>query len=190
MADEAYHHYVYADAVHTWMATLPGMKERTASVFTASKSYALAGLRIGFVVGHGAWLETLRLSCTHHVYQVPLVGQLAVLGAIEGADPWVSETRELYQQAAATVASRLDAKFRPAQGGGYVFIDLTDDLQGQSAIDWLLELLEQGVCLSPGNVFGQDFSNWARVCYTAVPPEQLHLALDKLNGALARLRAR
>jgi N-succinyldiaminopimelate aminotransferase len=189
LADEAYHHYTYGESQHTWIATLPGMAERTATVFTVSKSYALAGLRVGFLVGDPAWLDSARRVSTHSVYTVPLVCQLAALGAIETGDAWIQETRGLYAAAAELTERKLQARFLPAQGGGYVFPDLADDLRGRPLMDWLFELLTDGVSLSPGDAFGHAFGTQVRVCFTAVPLDQVELAIDRLNRALERLRA-
>lgn len=188
LADEAYHHYLYGGLAHTWLAGLPGMAGRTATVFTVSKSYALAGMRIGFLCGDPAWLDVARRVVTHSVYHVPAICQLSALAAIETGDAWIRETRDLYAAAADMTSRKLQANFRPAAGGGYVFPDLTEELAGRPLMAWLFELLHDGVSLSPGDVFGSAFGNHVRVCFTAVPPETLSIALDRLNGALDRLR--
>ncbi len=191
LADEAYHHYRYGEAgerPHTWLAGLPGMAERTATVFTVSKSYALAGLRVGFLCGDPAWLDSARRVSTHSVYHVPLICQLSALGAIQDGGGWIGETRALYSTAAELVQRKLQADFQPAQGGGYVFPDLSADLRGRVVMDWLFELLHDGVSVSPGDAFGTAFGHHVRVCFTAVPLPALELAIDRLNRALERLR--
>jgi N-succinyldiaminopimelate aminotransferase len=187
VADEAYHHYAYAPAQHTFLATLPDMAERTATVFTVSKSYALAGARVGFLCGDPAWLETARRVATHVIYNVPLVCQLQALAAIQAGDAWIAETRDLYREARDAVVRDLDAKFDAPDGGGYAFVDLGADLAGRPLIDWLGQLLRDGVSLSPGDAFGKDYGTWVRVCFTAVPLPDVRRALDRLNGALHRL---
>jgi N-succinyldiaminopimelate aminotransferase len=189
IADEAYHDFVYGDGSHTFVANLPGMAERTATVLTASKSFALAGTRVGFLVGRGPWMDAARRVATHQLYQVPIVGQVAALRAIETGEAWIAETRDLYAEAADVTARTLQAKFAPAAGGGYVFIDVRQELGDLTMIDYLRGLLHEGVCISPGDVFGADYGGWARVCYTAVPLDQLHTGIARLNRSLERLRA-
>jgi len=188
LADEAYEHYAYAPNEHLFLAAQPGMAERTATVFTVSKSYALAGLRVGFLCGSPAWLDVARRVATHNVYNVPMVCQLSALAAVQHGDAWIRETRDLYSDAADYVARTLQARFRPAQGGGYVFVDLADELRGRRLLDYLSELLREGVSLSPGDAFGKDFPTYVRVCFTAVPRPQLELAMDRFNASLDRLR--
>lgn len=186
--DQAYHDYVF-EGQHTFMATLPGMADRTATILTASKSFALAGLRIGFVCGSPAWMESARRMATHMWYQVPLVCQQAVLSAVQDSEEWIDETRDLYRIAADLVHRKLQANFDPSQGGGYVFADLTAELNGRPIIEYLTELLYEGVCISPGDAFGEAYSSWARICYTSVPMAELERGIDRLNRSLERLRA-
>lgn len=189
IADEAYHDFVFDGGQHTFLAALPGMAERTATVLTASKSFALAGTRVGFLVGATSWLDAARRVGTHMLYQLPIVCQVAALGALQDSEAWVDETRGLYQEAARLVANKLQGQFAPAQGGAYVFVDLADVLRGRPCIDYISELLQQGVCISPGDVFGSDFGGWARVCYTAVPLDTLAVGIDRLNRSFERARA-
>ena len=189
ISDEAYHHYVYDGNPHPWLAQEPGMAQRTASIFTTSKSYALAGLRTGFLVGDPSWLDVARRVSTHQIYGVPIVAQLAALGAIREGGAWIEETRQIYARAAKLVRDGLQADFGNADGGGYVYPDFSKELRGRAMIDWIQELLRDGVCISPGDAFGKDFGTFARICFTSVPEDQLVLAIDRLNGALDRLRA-
>ncbi len=188
LSDEAYTDYAFAPNEHHFIATFPGMAERTASVYTMSKSYALAGIRIGFLCGDPQWLETARRVTTHSVYNVNVPSQVSAMRAIQTGDDWVEEVRDRYQTGAELVASRLQADFLPAQGGGYVFANLDKDLGDKQLLTWLAELLHEGVSVSPGQAFGNDFSRWIRVCYMSVPLPRLEQALDIVNRSLDRLR--
>lgn len=188
ITDEAYTDYAFAPNEHHFIATFEGMEKRTASTYTMSKSYALAGIRIGFLCGDPSWLETARRVTTHSVYNVPVNSQVAALRAIETGDEWVEEVREKYRLGAELVASQLDADFLPAQGGGYIFADLSADLGARSTLTWLAELLHEGVSLSPGIAFGDDFERFVRVCYMSVPLPELERALGIINRSLARIR--
>src|SRR6185503_18181408 len=59
IADEAYEHLVY-DEEHFSIASIEGMLERTITVFTLSKSYAMTGWRIGYTVAQEPWMTGLR----------------------------------------------------------------------------------------------------------------------------------
>ena len=125
---------------------------------------------------------------THSVYNVPVNSQVSALRAIETGDEWIEEVRDRYHQGAQLVASRLEADFLAAQGGGYVFANLDADLGERSTLTWLAELLHEGVSLSPGVAFGDDFQRWVRICYMSVPLPKLERAVDIINRSLERVR--
>ncbi|HAN32663.1 MAG TPA: hypothetical protein DCQ06_13795 [Myxococcales bacterium] len=188
ISDEAYCDHVFAPAKRQFIANLPGMAERVASTYTASKSYALAGLRLGFLVGAPQWLEYSRRVSTHQVYNVPMATQQAVQGAIEHGHDWLQQSRDKYAQAAKLVHDNLNASFHHAQGAGYVFCDLREDLGDKSTLQWIAELLHEGVSIAPGAAFGSAYEKWVRVCYMSLPPDQLMIAIDRLNQSLHRIR--
>jgi len=188
LSDEAYCDYAFEPSEHHYIANLPGMAERTACSYTMSKSYALAGIRIGLLVGDPAWLETARRVTTHSVYNIAVPCQVSARRAIETGDAWVEQTRDRYRAGAELVARELQADFLPAQGGGYVFADLSAELGDLDTLSYLAELLHEGVSLSPGVAFGDDFASWVRVCYMSVELPALKRALDILNRSLDRLR--
>ena len=64
---------------HVSIASLPGMAERTLTVFSLSKSYAIAGHRLGYVAGAAAPMHALRKIANHTVYNVPTLLQRAAL---------------------------------------------------------------------------------------------------------------
>ena len=72
-------------------------------------------------------------------------------------------------------------------GGTFLFFDATPHLRaGETLMGFLERCLDAGVMLTPGSASGQHFENWARLCYTTVPPEDLHAALDRLQRVLWR----
>ena len=85
ISDEAYEHLLFDGAVHVSLASLPGMAERTVTVWTLSKSYAMTGWRVGYVLSppvlRGVLGPVLAFYSTHGVF--PAV-QLAARAAITG----------------------------------------------------------------------------------------------------------
>ena len=70
-------------------------------------------------------------------------------------------------------------------GGAFVFLDLRERAaDGDALLQLLLECMDQGVSLAPGEAFGDDFARFARLCYTAVPPERLEVGLKRLARLL------
>ncbi|MCA1664117.1 MAG: pyridoxal phosphate-dependent aminotransferase, partial [Myxococcales bacterium] len=81
LADEVYEDLAWSEP-HLSVASLPGMVERTLTVFSLSKSYAVAGHRLGYVVGAAAPMHALRKIANHTVYNVPTLLQRAALALV------------------------------------------------------------------------------------------------------------
>jgi len=186
LADEVYEDLVY-EGEHVSIATLPGMAERTITCFSLSKSLALAGYRLGYVVGPAAAIQAIRRVVNHTVYNVPDVLQLAA-GRILGTEAelaWRRAAKARYAEARALCAERLTVPAFVPDAGTYYLLDLRPQVAKLGSIWPLIEaLLEDGVSLSPGEQFGAAFSGHARLCYTAVPLDRLAIGLDRLARRL------
>ena len=60
VTDEVYEHMVYPPNVHTYMASLPGMFERTITCSSFSKTYSITGWRLGYAIGSAEVMENAR----------------------------------------------------------------------------------------------------------------------------------
>jgi aspartate/methionine/tyrosine aminotransferase len=189
LSDEVYEDLAYA-APHESMAALDGMAERTVTVFSLSKSYALAGYRLGYAVAAEAPMRALRKIANHTVYNVPDVLQRAALALVEdpASDAWLASARATYLQARDLAFSRVRAPNHLPDGATYLFVDLSQWVAGAGERGiWPLveELLDAGVSISPGEQFGRGFERHARLCFTAVEPARLADGLARLEGVLA-----
>jgi aspartate/methionine/tyrosine aminotransferase len=195
IADEVYADYVY-EGTHTSIARLDGMAARTLSVYSLSKSHALAGVRVGFVVGPSRVMAVARRVATHTVFNVPVASQHVALAALRDPHGWVDETRRDFRAARDATVGALDGAgvtaFEP-EGGSYVFIDFEPVLRGRPLVDLLARAIDRGVLLAPGLGFGDAYGSWARLCFTAVPRERLMDGVARLRAAIedvTRLRAK
>src|SRR5262249_31000770 len=154
---------------HVSIGSLPGMAGRTLSAFSFSKSYAQAGLRVGYLHGPEAMVMVVRKLVNHSVYSVPRATQRAALAALAGGEPYLeaarADARAARDVSMAAFARMAVPGFAP-EGGSYVFVDL--GRFGAAAIDVLEKLASQGILLAPGDAFGRAYGRWARFCYTAV----------------------
>ncbi len=168
IADEVYEDYVFDGREHLSIASLPGMFERTLTAYSFSKSYALAGARVGYVVAHPEVMDPLRRVANHQVYNVSLAMQLCALGALRHGHDWLRESQTLYEQARKALHAGLQGRCPLSQGGAYLFLEL----ESEQAMWSLLErALERGLGLAPGEAFGQASKHCLRICYTAAPLE-------------------
>jgi aspartate/methionine/tyrosine aminotransferase len=191
LSDEVYADYVY-EGRHASIARLPGMAERTLSAFSLSKSHALAGARVGFLVAPERVVSLARRVATHTVFNVPVIAQRVALAALEGGDDWMGGARSAYRKVRdATLAALAGSGVRaPApHGGSYVFIDFAPVLGDRPLKELLERAIDAGVLLAPGDGCGEAYGRWARLCFTSVPPERLEVGLARLREAIAGFRS-
>ncbi len=182
---------MYADYTferpHASIARLPGMAGRTLSAYSLSKSHALAGARVGFLVAPERVVSLARRVATHTVFNVPVAAQRVALAALASGDAWVGAAREAYRAARDLTLRALEGTgvraFAP-HGGNYVFVDFAPVLAGRPLTALLERAIDRGVLLAPGDGCGEAYGSWARLCYTAVPEARLAEGLDRLRTAL------
>lgn len=180
LADEVYEDYLYDGREHVSIAALEGMADRTHTAFSFSKSYALAGHRLGYAVGPPAMTAVLRRVANHTVYNVAATLQQAGLAAIREGATFLQESRKLYQQARDILHTGLTDQPLP-QGGGYFFLPCSDP---QAAETLLHRALDEGLVLAPGQGFGEAYGHCLRICFTSAPPADI----ERAAALLRRLR--
>ena len=182
LSDEVYEEYVY-DAVHLSIATLPGAAERTITVFSFSKSYAQAGLRVGYAVGPEPVIAALRKMANHSIYNVPQAMQRAAHAALVEGEEFLSATRARYRATRDLAYGRIAIPTHLPQGSTYLFLDLRP-YGGGDGMAALERIADAGVLLAPGAPFGEVYRGWARLCFTAVDPDRLVVGIDRINEVL------
>jgi len=168
ISDEAYEHMVYDGARHVSIASLPGMAERTLSVFTFSKSYAMTGWRVGYVVSPPAMRAVmgplLAFYSTHGVF--PAV-QIAALAAVTGPQDCVTTMRDAYDQRRRLLLDGLGkgtAVWAPVpKGAFYVFANVATARGDRDLWAMADEWLGFGVAALPGTAFGSQYGDWVRL---------------------------
>lgn len=166
IADEAYEDLVY-DGRHVSLASLPDMFERTITVYTLSKSFAMTGWRTGYVVAHSLWMDGIRKLVLNSINGVSTPTQFAAAAAIKhGFEPaWLDEyrrRRDLLMRGLADAGFRMTAP----PGAFYLFPDVRDRLGTDSwqAMETLLD--RTSIASVPGAVFGPHGEGHVRVSFS------------------------
>jgi aspartate/methionine/tyrosine aminotransferase len=188
-SDEVYADFVY-EGEHRSIANLPGMAERVVTSFSMSKSHALAGARIGYVVASERVIDATRRMSNHTVYNVPVAMQRVALAAVTEGDDWLLEAAAHYRLARERTSDALTAiglpHHRPA-GGSFFFLDVGPQL-GERSLNALLErAIDEGVLLAPGEAFGAGYERHLRLCFTGAPPDVVLDGVARLGRALETL---
>jgi aspartate/methionine/tyrosine aminotransferase len=168
ISDEAYEHLLFDGARHVSIAALPAMADRTISVFTFSKSYAMTGWRVGYLVAppelRGILGPLLAFYTTHGVF--PAV-QTAARAAITGDQSAVETMRRAYEERRDLLLEGLRGqnaiRVPKPQGAFYAFADVSGAQAGRDIWALVDEWLSLGVAVLPGTAFGPEFGSWVRI---------------------------
>ena len=168
ISDEVYEAFHYG-ADHVSIAALGG-SDRIFSVFSLSKTYAMTGVRVGYLVTPPGLTETMRKVQEAAISCVAAPDQFAGLAAIEGPQHDVAEASRHYRanyEAAVGVLDGLGIRHHVPHGAFYLWIDVSHASAGDVA-GWAQRfLLEQKVAVAPGSAFGRSGEGWMRVCLAA-----------------------
>ncbi|HUO83550.1 MAG TPA: pyridoxal phosphate-dependent aminotransferase, partial [Thermoanaerobaculia bacterium] len=179
---EAYEDLVY-EGEHLSIASLPGMLERTISVFTLSKSFSMTGWRCGYLVAAELFMEPIRKLVLNSINGVSTPTQYAAAAAIADRSDYLANLRDEYRSRRDLLIRGVrDAGFRCAtpRGAFYLFADVRARLGGDSwkAMDRLLD--ETGIATVPGVVFGPEGEGFLRMSFSN-PIETLERAVEALG---------
>ena len=184
ITDEVYEHMVYPPYKHTYIASLPGMFERTISCSSLSKTYSITGWRLGYVIANKEVIEQCK-----KVHDFLTVGAAAPLqeAAVVGLnfdDSYYDELTELYDSKRNFFLNGLDKiglKYFEPQGAYYVMVDISQfgfDNVYDFAV-WLIKTI--GVAGVPGSsFFREDVNNYIRFHF-AKKEDTLKEALKRLE---------
>jgi aspartate aminotransferase len=168
VSDEAYEHLLFDGAKHVSIASFPGMAERTVSVYTFSKSYAMTGWRLGYVVSPPEMRPVmgplLSFYTTHGVFPaVQSAGRAAIIGPRDAVDHMrraYLERRDLLLEG---LAGQRTIRVPSPRGAFYAFADVSAALGSGDVWALVREWLELGVAVLPGTAFGPEYGSWVRL---------------------------
>jgi len=186
LADEVYEHYTY-DGAHISVASHPLAHDRTVTVFSFAKSYAQAGLRVGYLYAAPSVAAAIKKLVNHSVYNVPVAMQRAALAAIHNGPTFLADARDRYRIARDRARARLAAPATSPPGGAYLWVDFSN-WSGADCMPVLERAAEKGVLLAPGSAFGDICTSHARLCFTGVDEARLDEGIDRVNAVLAEWR--
>ena len=190
ISDEVYDSQVWEGA-HLSPRALPGMAERTLVIGSMSKSHAMTGSRIGWIVGPEDAITCLVDLATNTTYGVPgYIQDAALFGLRAGADleRRVAEPfRRRRAIAERVLAAQQVVRMIPAQGAMYVMLDVRGTgMNGEGFANALLDA--HRIAVMPGESFGQSAAGHVRVAMT-LEDSRFEVALRTLcafAGGLAK----
>jgi aspartate aminotransferase len=203
VSDEAYEDVVF-EGEHVSAASLPGAYERTITMFTFSKSYAMTGLRLGYIVARDAQLrERMKKVLFYTASNISSVVQFGGIGALEGSQACIDAfrtelraRRDLFYEGVRDAAGEIFSGTPPA-GAFYAFLKIDPDWQipagsTHTSVSWAMTefLISKGrIGCVPGVDFGPMGEGYVRFCF-ARDRRELTGALESMRALFAPARAR
>lgn len=189
IADEIYDQFLYDGAVHLSPASLPGGWERTLTLNSVSKAYAMTGWRVGWVVGPAHLTKRVAAVKAGVSGPTSVIAQRAAVAALNGPQDCVREFHEIYKRRRRIVLSAMDDmsfNYGVPKGGQFVFADISSiGIDSVSLVQRVLD--ETHVLIYPGFAFGQDWENFVRVTFLQ-PEKILREALERVKRVVQALR--
>ena len=183
LSDEPYEHIMFDGNEHVSIGSFDGMKDLTISIYTLSKSYAMTGWRVGYVVANKAIIAEMEKLMEHMVSGVTAVAQRAALAAISGSQECVRNMVERYAKRRELVFNGLNSIrgiscIKP-ESTFYAFPNISSF--GMSSWEFAKYMVkEHKVAMVPGSVFGDNGEGFVRISF-ATSSKNLEKALELLQ---------
>ncbi len=194
ISDEAYEHVIYDGARHISLGSLPAARERTISIFSLSKTYAMSGLRLGYVVVNDEKvLERIKKLVRCTINGVNSVTQYGAVAALTGPQDATRAMAREYQHRRDVLYAALEKApyLQPFKPGGafYIWCRISPDWPGYQGArdDWAMTnyLIDRaGIGSSPGTAFGAAGEGHIRFAFSC-STEQVEEAARLLPDIIA-----
>lgn len=195
VSDEAYEHVLYDGAAHVSLGSLPGAQNRTISVYSMSKTYAMSGLRLGYlVINDPILLERIKKLVRCTINGVNSVTQYGAAAALTGPQDATRSMAQEYQNRRDILLSALERSpyIKPFKPGGafYLWTRILPEWPGYNGKndDWSMTnyLIDTtGIGSSPGSAFGPAGEGHIRFAFSC-STSQVEEAASLLPGILAK----
>lgn len=185
LSDEVYEDYVFRGEL-VRPGDIAGAEERLLSVYSFSKAYGMAGNRVGYLIGPERVIDRIERLQTYLNYGTGNGAQQAAAVALRKGHAWLCDAKQAYREIASETAAMLGIP-SPA-GGTFHFFDVSPRV-GPGGVDRLLAAcVARGLLVAPGNIFGAEYGDQIRICFTCAPPETVRQGVAILAELLASER--
>ncbi len=189
LSDEPYEHIMFDGNEHVSIGSFEGMKDLTISIYTLSKSYAMTGWRVGYVVANKAIIDEMEKLMEHMVSGVTAVAQRAALAAISSSQECVKNMVARYAKRREIIYNGLNnikgiSCIKP-ESTFYAFPNISSF--GMSSWDFAKYMVnEHKVAMVPGSIFGNNGEGFVRISF-ATSSDNLEKALEKIEGGISSI---
>jgi len=188
ISDELYEYLIYDNEEYFSIASLPEMKERVITINGFSKSYAITGFRLGYVVAEKEIIEKIMKIHQYGMLCAPSISQYAAL-KFEECKKDVLDMVKIYELRRNLVYNRLKeieniCVIKP-KGAFYIFPNIKQSMLSSEIFAERL-LKEAKVVVVPGNVFGDEGEGYIRISYST-STENIEKAMERIEKFMGNL---
>lgn len=166
LSDLAYSEIYFGEAPPS-IFQVEGAKDVAIETISLSKTYAMAGWRMGFVLGSKRLIAALARVKSYLDYGAFTPIQVAACAALDGPQDCVEGFRDLYKGRRDVLVESFDRAgwdIPPPEAGMFAWAPLPAGLEGMSSLEFSKRLMEEaGVAVSPGNGFGENGEGYIRI---------------------------
>jgi aspartate aminotransferase len=184
ISDEAYQDLVYGPHPHVSIGALPDMCERTIGVFTLSKTFAMTGFRVGWMLVPEPFRAAARRAVLYGSNGVATPNQWAAVAALDTPGALLDEWRRGYvarRDALSNALAKAGFSKETPEGALYLFPKLPPALGESSEAAASTLLTKHHVASVPGSAFGASGEGRVRVSFS-VPEERIARAEEALQA--------
>lgn len=173
ISDEIYEYYTFNGHRHVSMASLPGMRERTITINSFSKSFAMTGMRLGYIAAPAPLVEAMLPF--HHAMMIcaNVVTQYGGLAVLSQPRDWFADVLKEYDRRRCLWMETLDAiplPYSEPQGAYYIFIDIRPT--GLTSAQFVAKAREEArLVFQPGTIGGGAGEGFIRGALTKASPD-------------------
>ncbi|GAA3566931.1 MULTISPECIES: pyridoxal phosphate-dependent aminotransferase [Marinobacter] len=186
-SDEVYDHLIFDDDDYASVLSCAVDLDNIMCISSFSKTYSMAGLRVGWVISSQAAIKSLR---RYHMFTTSVANtpsQFAGVAALTGDQQCTRDMVNIYRERRDKIMDLIDETphltgYKPG-GAFFSFPNLPPHVDGS---DLALRMLkETGVCVVPGDAFGEDTANALRFSFST-SCEKLEEAFDRIIPWMAK----
>lgn len=184
ISDEVYEFITFDGARHVSIASLPGMAERTISMFAFTKAYAMDGWRLGYLTADASLIPALMKITANEVTHVNTFIQYGGLAAVEDGDPamaaMVADDRRKRDKVVHALNQMPGIRCALPEGTIYAFADIRGT--GRNSQDLADALLEEArVVVEAGSFYGAGGEGHLRLCFGSVTDAEIDDAMSRMS---------
>jgi len=190
ISDELYEDIIYEGKKHVSIASLPGMKERTISIFGFSKSYAMTGWRLAYLAGPPNLVKEIAKLLQNTFVCANSLAQRAGLVAIQGSQDCVKEMLTVYNKRKSVLTKGLNEieglSCHTPEGTFYAFVNIKET--GMTSKELSMYLLEEcKVVTVPGTAFGRQGEGYIRLSF-ATSLEDIKEGIKRIKKGIENIK--